>query len=114
MSVEPEYGGGLLLSATSRRSRGATWSIFHPARTVLLDATPLKADGEYLFDKNRALSELLGIWRPKMHSAGYRDYETLITRWLASWIRFWVAQPIIWYRALDLEFVHFGEDSKAA
>jgi len=49
-----------------------------------------------------------------MHSAGYRDYETLITRWLASWIRFWVAQPIIWYGALDLEFVHFGEDSKAA
>jgi hypothetical protein len=81
---------------------------------LLLDASLLSADGEYLFDKNRALSELLGIWRPKMLSTGDRAYEALIIRWLASWIRFWIVRPVIWQRALDLEFVHFGAQAQAA
>jgi hypothetical protein len=80
---------------------------------LLLDTSPLKANGEHLFDKNRALSEQLGIWRPKTLD-GDRDYQTLIARWLASWIRFWIAQPIVWKRALDLEFAHFGAQAQAA
>ena len=80
---------------------------------LLLNTSPLKANGEYLFDKNRSLSELLDIWMPKTLSAD-RDYETLIARWLASWIQFWIAQPIIWERALDIAFAHFEAQAQAA
>jgi hypothetical protein len=81
---------------------------------LLLNTSPLKANGEYLFDKNRALSDLLGIWSPKALSAGDRDFETLLSRWLASWIRFWIAQPIVCERALDIAFAHFEAQAQAA
>lgn len=80
----------------------------------LLDDSLLNADDNCLFDENRALSELLGIWKPKIITAADRDLQTLISRWLASWIRFWITQPIVWNRALDLEFAHFGARAQAA
>jgi hypothetical protein len=80
---------------------------------LLLDASPLKANGESPFDKNRALSELLDIWMPKTRN-GNRDCETSLARWLASWIRFWIAGPIIWKRALDIALAHFGAQDQAA
>lgn len=81
---------------------------------MLLADSPVKADGEFSFDKNRLLAEIRSIWLPSGLIAAGRNPETMLSCWLASWIRFWITQPMVWNRALDLAYDHFGVDAQAA
>lgn len=78
---------------------------------VSLDRSPLNAVGEYVFDVDRAVLEAERVWRPKTIDRGL---ITRLGRGLACWIRFWITDPIIWNRALDLEYTYFGERAEAA
>lgn len=79
----------------------------------LLDEAERTSSGTYVFDVGRTVLEILGIWGPKLLT-GDRDFRTLVARWLASWIHFWITDPAIWNRALDLEYAHFGAIAPAA
>jgi hypothetical protein len=80
---------------------------------LLLDQSPLNMRGEYVFDADRAAEEVLRIWKPEACDAGDLEFTSLFGRCLAAWIRFWIAQPLIWNRALDLEFAYFGSKPNA-
>lgn len=80
----------------------------------ILDQAEFAWTGGYVFDSHNVFLELLGIWGPKRFLTGDRDFKTLVARWLASWIHFWIVSPAIWNRALDLEFIDFGPKAHAA
>lgn len=80
-----------------------------------LDQSPLlRKTGKYFFYSPRVVAEIEGIWKPNSSQAGDRDFLPVIGRWLASWIRFWIWDPAIWNRALDMEFAHFSSLAQAA
>jgi len=81
---------------------------------LLLDQAPLDSDGTYLIDNIRAVTEILAIWRPKTSHSADRDFVTVVSPWLAVWIRFWITDPNICNRALDLEYAHFGAKAQTA
>ncbi len=70
--------------------------------------------GKYLFHPYQVTLEIIGIWSPFGMSSDDHDFRTSAGRWLASWIRFWIADPEIWDRALDLAYAHFGGEAQAA
>jgi hypothetical protein len=80
----------------------------------LLDESPLTPSGKYAFNVNRTLLELRRIWRPRPTAAEPRDFKTLLSEWLASWIRFWNIHPEIWDRAVDRELAYFRTQAQAA
>ncbi|MGA8041177.1 MAG: hypothetical protein WCA37_00095 [Terracidiphilus sp.] len=79
----------------------------------LLDELPLK-DGKLQFDSFRVFSEIHGIWRGKPSKSVDKSFGETVSPWLASWLRFWVSDPAIWNRALDLAYAHFGASTQAA
>jgi hypothetical protein len=81
---------------------------------LLLDGSPLNVAGEFDFQVNRVFLEVLGIWSKSARSSRSPEFKTRLGQWLASWIRFWIADPAVWNRALDLEFAYFGENAQAA
>jgi hypothetical protein len=80
----------------------------------LLDKAEFASTDGYVFDTSRAVLDILGIWGPKLFLTGDRDFRTLVARWLASWIHFWIVDPASWNQALDFEYAHFGAKKKAA
>jgi hypothetical protein len=81
---------------------------------LLLDDSKLNSAGKYDFDIDRTVLDALGIWGPKAFLTGDREFRSLLGRWLASWIRFWITDPVVWNRALDLAFASFEENAQAA
>jgi hypothetical protein len=79
-----------------------------------LDESPLTSDGQYPLEIDRALMELSGVWSPFRSRLEERDFAKAISPWLASWIRFWITDPVVWNQALDLEYAHFGTRTQAA
>lgn len=79
-----------------------------------LDQTPVNKRDEYVFNVGRVVAELLEIWRPNASASIDRDFNALLGRWLASWIRFWISKAAVWDRALDLEFDRLGTVPQAA
>jgi hypothetical protein len=73
---------------------------------LLLNDSPLNRERTHTFDVDRTVAELRQIWLPQGSDNSLPDFNSLLGRWLASWIRFWVSQPLIWSRALDLELRH--------
>jgi hypothetical protein len=80
----------------------------------VLDGSPLRADGQCEFDIDRTYMEIVGIWRPFYLSPGDREFRKVVGPWLASWISFWITDPVVWDRALDLDYAHFGAMAQAA
>lgn len=78
-----------------------------------LDHSPFNSAGEYVFEVDRAVSEALDVWKPRTPCRSDRELDAELGRWLACWIRFWVADPAIWNRALDLEYQFFGGRAEA-
>lgn len=81
---------------------------------LLLDEAPINSAGKYDFDIIRTVLNAHGIWRPNPFLTEDREFRSLISRWLASWIRFWVTDPVVWNPALDLAFASFKEKAQAA
>jgi hypothetical protein len=81
---------------------------------LLLDNAERNSAGEYVFDVSRTVLDALGIWGPKPFLTGDREFRTLVGRWLTSWIHFWIADPVVSNRALDLEYAYFAEQAQAA
>ena len=71
-------------------------------------------DGKYLFQTGWVAFEIRAIWKPLYLTSDDRDFGKAAGRWLAAWIRFWVPDPDIWNRALDLAYYHFGARALAA
>ena len=80
----------------------------------LLDESPLTEDGRLRFDSYRVFAEINGIWRGAPSTSVDKSVGEAVSPWLASWIRFWVSDPAIWNRALDLAYAHFGATAQAA
>jgi hypothetical protein len=80
----------------------------------LLDESPLDANGRYHFEVNQVFMELLGVWRPYRTNPEDRELGKAVIPWFASWIRFWISDPKVWNRALDLEFAYFDARARAA
>jgi hypothetical protein len=79
----------------------------------LLDNSGLNAQGIYVFNSERAIEEILGIWRPSGPSVGACELNVLLGRWLASWIRFWISDSRVWARALDITATEFESNSES-
>ena len=79
-----------------------------------LDHSPLNRPGEYVFDVDRAVREAEVVWRPETRCVDAQGFRAELGRWLACWIRFWITDPVIWNRALDLEYTYFGDRALAA
>ncbi len=77
----------------------------------LLDESPLTEDGRLRLDSYRVSAEINGIWRGTPSTSVDKSFGQAVGPWLASWIRFWVSDPAIWNRALDLAYAHFGPRS---
>ena len=80
----------------------------------LLDESPLKEDGRLQFDSYRLSAEINAIWRTTPSTSVDKTFMEAVSPWLASWIRFWISDPAIWNRALDLAYAHFGASAQAA
>jgi hypothetical protein len=80
---------------------------------ILLDETPSYWDGEYEFSVKCVTLEIVGVCEPSDLNPNDQEFRLVVGRWLAAWIRFWIADPEIWNRALDLEFGRFGAKAQA-
>lgn len=80
----------------------------------ILDRAEFAWRGGYVFDSSEVYLELLEIWGPRQFLTGDRDFARLLSRWLASWIHFWILSPAVWNKALDAEYAHFQAKAKAA
>ena len=81
---------------------------------LCLDHSPLNSAGEYVFDVERAVLDVEGFWAPGALYVSDAELSRKLGRRLACWIRFWITDPVIWNRALDLEYTYFGERALAA
>jgi hypothetical protein len=70
--------------------------------------------GKYLYETGWVAFEIIAIWKPLYLTPDERDFQKAAGRWLAAWIRFWIADPDIWNRALDLAFDYFEAAAQAA
>jgi hypothetical protein len=76
----------------------------------LLSSSGLDADGCYVFSADRAVAEVLAIWRPAHLDPWEADIFGTVNRlgaWLAAWLRFWVVDPKTWTKALNLSVAAF-------
>lgn len=62
----------------------------------------MNSEGNYIFSVFWAVRDVLGIWRPAKPDPAVRDFSMQIARWLASWLRFWIADPRVLDWAFDL------------
>ena len=76
-------------------------AILSDARSRISESA-LDAEGNYVFSIFRAVREVLGIWRPARPDADCQSFSGQIARWLASWVRFWVADSRVLDRAFEL------------
>lgn len=67
-----------------------------------LDQAPLDARGQYAFSAERTIAEVLSLWKPTGTVRLNESLTTLIGRWLASWLRFWITDPQVCGKTLDL------------
>lgn len=81
---------------------------------LLLDESPLTADGKFHFDADRIIMEFLHVWSPCFINPDVREFGKVVGSWLALWIHFWITDTIVWNRALDLEYAHFDTTAQAA
>jgi hypothetical protein len=79
-----------------------------------LDNSTFHFDGKYLYPTGDVVSEFIAVWNPLYLTADDRVFGRAAGRWLAAWIRFWITDPDIWNRALDLAYDHFGARALAA
>jgi len=87
--------------------------IVEDAETVLI-GSPLNEAGKFDFSVNSAFLEVIGIWGRRARTSRSPDFRTRLSQWLASWIRFWVTDTVVWGRVFDLAFDYFGEKVRAA
>jgi len=79
-----------------------------------LDKLAFQFGGKYLFQTGWVAHEIGAIWKPIVLFPDDRDFRKAAGRSLAAWIRFWITDPDIWNRALDLAYEHFGARVQAA
>ncbi len=80
---------------------------------LLLDESPLTADGKFHFDRPDHHG-ILHVWSPCFINPDVREFGKVVGSWLALWIHFWITDTIVWNRALDLEYAHFDTTAQAA
>ena len=78
------------------------------AAAFRLDQAPVNARGQYAFSADRAIEEVLGLWRP--NGAIDPNENARLGRWLASWVRFWISDPEVWSLALDRVAAILGQE----
>lgn len=76
-----------------------------------LDKSAVYRAGKYLYAADRVSAEIRYAWEPWIPD---RYFPIVAGRFLACWIRFWITDPEIWDRALDLAWEHFGRKVQAA
>lgn len=79
-----------------------------------LDEARFERDGSYSFEVEWVAYEIRSIWSKPMLKEGERNFSTVIGRWLAAWVKFWVIDPNVWYRALALAYACFEGRKEAA
>jgi hypothetical protein len=79
-----------------------------------LDKLAFQFDGKYLFETGWVAHEIGAVWKPTFLLPDDRAFRNAAGRSLAAWIRFWITDPDIWDRALDIAFEHFGARAQAA
>ena len=72
--------------------------------------TGLNKHGHYVFSVERAVAEVLGLWKPSGIDPEAREFNLRLSRWLTSWIRFWIVDSRIWKRALELSSAALNKD----
>lgn len=77
-----------------------------------LDKRTSTWDGKYLFPARWLVLDLLGIGSSLCPPIGHLDFRSDVSLRLATWIQFWIADPIIWNQALDLEYAFLGANSQ--
>lgn len=79
-----------------------------------LDKRTSTWDGKYKFPGNWLVLDILGVSKPLSRPQELLDFRSDVGPRLANWIHFWIADPIIWDRALDLEFAFCGAKAHTA
>ena len=81
--------------------------------SIRLDESTHHQGNNYIFQVERVASDIRRAWKPFLPH-GDRPFHTIVGRWLAAWVHFWVADPHVWNCALDILLWDFGKELKAA
>jgi hypothetical protein len=81
--------------------------------SIRLDESTHHQGNNYIFQVEHVASDIRRAWQPFL-PYGDRPFHTIVGRWLAAWVHFWVADPAVWNCAIDILLWDFGRDAKAA